>query len=74
MKNVNAVMAAHWLKQGGFSWWCYVTKEAKLLNVFDECEENPIETLRGTRSNRKALAARKSSYADNSSCDEDSSL
>jgi hypothetical protein len=62
MKNDNAASAAACLKQGGFSWWCHVAKQSKLKNVSDECEDKPIETPCGTRSNRKALAAKKSSY------------
>ncbi|KAJ1464324.1 hypothetical protein T484DRAFT_1758182, partial [Baffinella frigidus] len=76
MEQANAASAAHWLKQGGFSWWRHV---ANMSNVrqsggvsetvdVEECVEKP----RGSRSNRKALAAQKNSpeFSDNSSDDE----
>jgi len=81
MEQTNAASAAHWLKQGGFSWWCHVTKisNASASDVRESSDMSEtvdvgehVEKPRGSRSNRKALAAQKNSpeFSDNSSDDE----
>jgi hypothetical protein len=71
MELANATSAAHWLKQGGFSWWSHVVKISRTMNVRDETCVG-VETPIGSRSNRKTLAAQKLSpeFSDISSDEE----
>jgi hypothetical protein len=73
IQSVNAARAAHWLQEGGFTWWRHVARVSKLGDASEEvCENTNTSKPRGLRVNRKTLAAAKHSpeWSDYSS-DED---